>query len=78
MPFLLQKSFIDSLNYFHKIVSFAREVLDLRKKNVDIPEKKITPSFTENSPQIHFLIVCSYCSFSVMIGKFVQSGKNFG
>lgn len=40
MPFLLQKSFIDSLNYFHKIVSFAREVLDLRKKKCGYTRKE--------------------------------------
>lgn len=32
MPFLQQKFFFDSLNYFCQMVSFAREMLDLRKK----------------------------------------------
>lgn len=32
MLVFLQKFFIDSLNYFFKMVSFANETLDLRKK----------------------------------------------
>lgn len=38
MTFLLQKFFIDSLNYFLKMVSFAHQVTGFEEKNVDIPD----------------------------------------
>lgn len=45
MPFLLQNFFIDSLNYFCKMVSFAHEMLDLREKKSEYTRNEDNSQF---------------------------------